>query len=193
MAREPNSERRFDADRKAIFEATVLVHLNSAYTMARYLARRSDLADDIVQEALLRAYRSFDSERCSNPRAWLLAIVRNCYLTWKSLHREEPAHFDIEASSPGFAGIETQEQETPETILMQHEEESNMRSLIEGIPHPFREVLVLRDIEDMSYRDIAEITGIPIGTVMSRLARSRKMFAEAWKSSQIKSPKEMQS
>ena len=77
------------------------------------------------------------------------------------------------------------------SILIRHEDDCTMRFLIEGLPNPFREVLVLRDIEDMSYREIADITGVPMGTVMSRLARARKMFAEAWKGSQMRSPKEM--
>ena len=83
-------------------------------------------------------------------------------------------------------GIEAREDETPESILIRREEDCTMRSLIEGLPQPFREVLVLRDIEDLSYREIADITGVPMGTVMSRLARARKMFAADWKSLPMK-------
>lgn len=197
MAREPENVQKLDAvshaERTRIFEAAVLVHLNSAYTVARYLARRDDVADDLVQEALLRAYRSFDESRCSNVRAWLLAIVRNCFLTWKARNQEQTVQFDLEGTSiPSADGIGCdREQETPEFILIHTEDAHAVRSLIESLPHPFREVLVLRDIADMSYREIADITDVPIGTVMSRLARARKMFAAAWNGSQLKSSKEM--
>ena len=197
MAKKPEnaseSEAALLARRKAVFEAEVLMHLNSAFTLARYLTRRGDIAEDLVQEALLRAYRSFDEARSSNVRAWLLTIVRNCFLTWKVRNSDESALRDFGGTGASLEQDvgEVQEDETPESILIRHEEDCTMRSLIEGLPHPFREVLVLRDIEDMSYREIADITGVPMGTVMSRLARARKMFAEVWKGSQMRSPKEM--
>jgi len=197
MAKKPENASEIEAAllarRKAVFEAEVLMHLNSAFTLARYLARRGDIAEDLVQEALLRAYRSFDETRSSNVRAWLLTIVRNCFLTWKVRNRDESALRDFGGTGASLEQDvgEAQEDDTPESILIRHEEDCTMRSLIEGLPHPFREVLVLRDIEDMSYREIADITGVPMGTVMSRLARARKMFAEVWKGSQMRSPKEM--
>ena len=197
MAKRPVNASEFEAAllarRKAIFESEVLMHLNSAFTLARYLTRRGDVAEDLVQEALLRAYRSFDETRSSNVRAWLLTIVRNCFLTWKVRNRDESAPRDFGGTGASLEqdSGEAQEDETPESILIRHEDDCTMRFLIEGLPNPFREVLVLRDIEDMSYREIADITGVPMGTVMSRLARARKMFAEAWKGSQMRSPKEM--
>jgi len=192
MAKKPEKASEFEAAliarRKAVFETAVLTHLNSAYSLARYLTRRSDVAEDLVQEALLRAYRSFDESRGSNVRAWLLTIVRNCFLTWKVRDRGESAQRDFGETGTTFEqdGGEAREDETPESILIRREEDCTMRSLIEGLPHPFREVLVLRDIEDMSYREIADITGVPMGTVMSRLARARRMFAADWKGLQIK-------
>jgi RNA polymerase sigma factor (sigma-70 family) len=179
-------------ERTAAFETSVLLHLDAAYRLARYLTRRGDAADDIVQEALLRAYRSFDSQRGDNSRAWLLAIVRNCFLTWIARERQnaETANLQDDRGLFGMTDEEGKEEVTPEAILIQREEENAMRSLIEELPHPFREVLVLRDIEDMSYREIAEITGVPMGTVMSRLARSRKIFAAAWKDSEMHLTKE---
>ena len=192
MAKKPENASEFEAAllarQKAVFETAVLMHLNSAYTLARYLTRRSDVAEDLVQEALLRAYRSFDESRSSNVRAWLLTIVRNCFLTWKVRDREVSAQLDFSETGASFEqdGGEAREDETPESILIRREEDCTMRSLIEALPHPFREVLVLRDIEDMSYREIANITGVPMGTVMSRLARARKMFAADWKSLPIK-------
>jgi RNA polymerase sigma-70 factor (ECF subfamily) len=187
MAKKPENAPEFEAAllarRRAAFETAVLTHLNSAYSLARYLARRSDVAEDLVQEALLRAYRSFDESRSSNVRAWLLTIVRNCFLTWKVRDRGESAQRDFGETATSFErdGDETRGHETPESILIRREENCTMRSLIEELPHPFREVLVLRDIEDMSYREISDITGIPMGTVMSRLARARKLFAANWK------------
>src|SRR5208337_1811287 len=184
---------RSPAHRKAVFEALVLVHLNSAYTLARYLTRRGDIAEDLVQEAFLRAYRSFDESRSTNARAWLLTIVRNCFFTWKAGGREDLPQREPSEAGTSFerGGGEVEVDETPESILIRHEEDRTTRALIEKLPHPFREVLVLRDIEEMSYREIADITGVPMGTVMSRLARACKMFAAAWEGSQTKSPKEM--
>jgi RNA polymerase sigma-70 factor (ECF subfamily) len=187
MAKKPENASEFEETsltrRKAVFETAVLMHLNSAYTLARYLTRRGDVAEDLVQEALLRAYRSFDESRSSNVRAWLLTIVRNCFLTWKVRDRDVSAQRDFGETGTSFEQDcgEAREDETPESILIRREEDCTMRSLIERLPHPFREVLVLRDIEDMSYREIADITGVPMGTVMSRLARARKMFAADWK------------
>ncbi len=180
-------------ERAAAFEAAVLPHLDAAYTLARYLTRRGDAAEDIVQEAILRAYRSFESQRGDNVRAWLLAIVRNCFLTWKAREGERPGDrsFNDEGELGSKAGLNGQDNETPESILIQQEVSSSIRSLVEGLPHLYREVLVLRDIEDMSYREIADVTGVPIGTVMSRLARARKIFAAAWKGAQTKISKDM--
>jgi RNA polymerase sigma-70 factor (ECF subfamily) len=166
----------------------VLAHLDAAYTLARYLTRRSDAAEDIVQDALLRAYRSFETHRGGNTRAWLLAIVRNCFLTWKARGQNGTSEQPL-AEGQAFSGEEAAEQETPETILIHHEQSGAIRAAIEQLPHFFREALVLRDIEDLSYREIAEITGVPTGTVMSRIARGRKMFAEVWKEMELASQK----
>jgi RNA polymerase sigma factor (sigma-70 family) len=167
-----------------VFETLVLAHLDAAYTLARYLTRRSDAAEDIVQDALLRAYRGFENYRGGSVRAWLLAIVRNSFLTWNERHGQNFTDKNFEEWS--LAGDHREDSETPESILIQHEASSAIRALIEGLPEPFREVLVLRDMEDMSYREIAEVTGVPIGTVMSRLARARKLFADAWSVSETK-------
>lgn len=171
------------AQRKAAFEAEILPHLDAAFTLARYLTRRSDLAEDIVQDALLRAYRSFETARADNRGAWLMAIVRNCFLTWKAAnggHRDRENCAEAQVPAAGD-WEEAAEQSTPESILLRQEQSHALRAAIESLPGQFREVLVLKDIEDMSYREIADITGAPIGTVMSRLSRARKLFAEAWK------------
>jgi RNA polymerase sigma factor (sigma-70 family) len=192
MAAARNRARYADSN-TAVFQQAILPHLDAAYTLARYLTRRNDVAEDIVQEAALRAYRSIEGQRGENARAWLLAIVRNCFLTWQA--REGSRPFPGNEGSPPSSLIEGKltdeaEQETPESLLIRHDESRALRSLIEQLPHSFREVLVLRDIEDMSYRDIASITGVPIGTVMSRLARARKMFAAAWNGLEMTAEKE---
>jgi len=176
------------SERPADFEAQVLTHLDAAYALARYLTRRSDVAEDIVQDAILRAYRGFDALRGENVRAWLLAIVRNCFLTWKA---KAGSVIEVDAEearrTSGSADEEGKTLETPESILIDREHHKAIRSLIENLPHPYRETLILRDIEDLSYRDIAGITGVPIGTVMSRLARARTMLAAAWQGSEMTS------
>jgi RNA polymerase sigma-70 factor (ECF subfamily) len=179
---------RFGADASA-FETVVLVHLDAAYSLARYLTRRSDAAEDIVQEALLRAYKSFENYRGGNARVWLLTIVRNSFLTWNARYGQDSVDKSLEDEWSLPRDLR-EDCETPESILIQREMSSAIRALIEGLPQPFREVLILRDMEDMSYREIAEITSVPIGTVMSRLARARKLFTNAWKASEMKISKE---
>jgi len=167
------------------FEKAVLIHLDAAYTLARYLTRRSDIAEDIVQEAVLRALVSFDKQRGESARSWLLAIVRNCFLTWYARDRKHSATsgidnlFQLNVKS----ALEPSDAETPESVLLEHEECDAVRAVLEQMPEHFREILVLRDIQDLSYREIAVILGVPIGTVMSRLARARKLFTEAWRRS----------
>jgi RNA polymerase sigma factor (sigma-70 family) len=163
------------------FRDCMLPHLGAAHNLARYLCRDADAAQDIVQEAFLRAFRSFASYRGDGDRAWLLAIVRNCYLDWLGrtarADRSEPL-FDKESEEerddlPPAEG-------TPETSLLRREEAERVRLQLESMPKTYREVLVLRELEDLSYREIADVTGLPIGTVMSRLARARALFHKAW-------------
>jgi RNA polymerase sigma factor (sigma-70 family) len=168
-----------------VFESVVLTHLDAAYTLARYLTRRSDAAEDIVQDALLRAYKSFDSYRGGNARVWLLTIVRNTFLSWNGRHGPGTAGKSLD-DELSLSQDRREDGETPESILIQNETGGAIRALIESLPHPFREVLILRDMEEMSYREIAQITCVPIGTVMSRLSRARKLFADAWTASEMK-------
>jgi RNA polymerase sigma-70 factor, ECF subfamily len=164
------------------FEAAALVHLDAAYTLARYLTGRPDIAEDIVQEAVLRAFSHFDKKRVENARSWLLAIVRNCFLTWYARDRKDAAKSNVENlfQLDAKATIETSDPQTPESILIERQDKDAVRAVIERLPEHIREVLVLRDVQDLSYQEIANILGVPIGTVMSRLARARKSFAEAW-------------
>src|SRR4051812_16854354 len=146
--------------------------MDAAYNLARWLTRNDHDAEDVVQEAMLRAYRFFDGLR-GEPRPWLLAIVRNACFSWLQANR--PA--DLAAVDE--ASAEMQDTETPETLAARSLDRRMLNEAIAALPVQFREVLVLRELEDLSYKDIARIAGIPIGTVMSRLARARRLLAES--------------
>ncbi|KAB1072495.1 sigma-70 family RNA polymerase sigma factor [Methylobacterium planeticum] len=170
------------------FHDVVLPHLDAAYNLARFLTRDADAADDIVQEAFLRAFRAFDGFRGGDPRAWLLAIVRNCARSWANERARVRALSEPLAAARPERDAEAEALEmsdpdegTPETVLLRDSEASVIRRLIAALPEAFREVLVLREFDDLSYRQIAEITATPIGTVMSRLARARQMLGAAWR------------
>ena len=145
-------------------------HLDVAYTLARYLLRDEHAAQDVVQEAFLRAIRHFDGYRGANARAWLLAIVRNCCATWHGKERLESGFVEFDEREHSGA----QEDATPEIFLMRSSAAESFRRALDSLPREAREVLVLRDVEEMSYQEIALTLGIPMGTVMSRLARARK-------------------
>nr|WP_307269206.1 sigma-70 family RNA polymerase sigma factor [Labrys wisconsinensis] len=166
----------------------VLPHLDAAHNLARFLARDADAAEDIVQDAFLRAFRSFDDFRGGSPRAWILAIVRNCHHTWRAARRRDPGPWPEGAAGPAGDEIDGEtpaeiasREDTPEAALLRRSEAEAVRAVLETLPEPFREVLVLRDLEDLSYREIAEVADLPIGTVMSRLARARTLFAARWR------------
>lgn len=150
----------------ARFRTLLLPHLDAAYGYARYLARDDHAAEDIVQEAFVRALRAIDGCR-GNPKAWLLTIVRNAFHDWARANNRTTPH-DIQDMA---------DCEQPDAALERTNAIACVRYLIESLPEPFRAVLVLRELEDMSYREIAEITGAPVGTVMSRLARARSMLS----------------
>lgn len=164
------------------FRQLVLPHLNGAYNLARYLTRDATLAEDVVQDAVLRAYRGFGQFRGGSSRAWLLTIVRNCASTALAGQRGSLAlvvHESIlDQESVRQLNEHPDGAATPEDIAIQADEAGLVRSAIEAIPEPFREAVVLRDLEDLSYAEIAEVTGVPIGTVMSRLARGRAILAK---------------
>jgi len=155
-------------------------HLDAAYRFARWLARSPGDADDAVQEAFLRAYRSFDALRGSDAKAWLLTIVRNCSST--AFRGEQRRAFvplpEDEAQVDGAAMIATTPD--PETAAIRRDEERTLDRLMTSLSAEHREVLVLREIEDMDYREIATVTNLPIGTVMSRLARARAALKASW-------------
>ena len=160
-------------DRRQRFEAQALPHLDAAYNLARWLSRSPADADDIVQDAMLRAFRAFDGFRGGDARAWLLAIVRNCWLSLGTATRRR-----------GHTALEDTMADTgpdPEEAAIRSGQQRQLDAMIARLPVEFREVLILREMEDMSYRDIAGITGAPLGTVMSRLARARAMLRDMMK------------
>ncbi|HEY3784935.1 MAG TPA: sigma-70 family RNA polymerase sigma factor [Steroidobacteraceae bacterium] len=155
------------------FEDIFLPLLDAAYSLARLIARDAAAADDIVQESYLRAFRSFDSYRGGDARSWLLAIVRNCSYDWSKSRRrgaEDPQADPEELADAGQHG--------PEDSAVRSSEIEQVRRLIRRLPEPFQQTLILRELEELSYREIAQVMGAPVGTVMSRLARARQMLAE---------------
>lgn len=164
------------------FRRLILPHLDGAYNLARYLTRDPVLSDDVVQDAMVRAFRAFGQFRGESPRAWLLAIVRNCARTAQAGRGRAVALVMTESALSEEAAAEMSHKAdpgpTPEEEVQRNETIGRVRTAIEAIPEPFREAVVLRDLEELSYAEIAEVTGVPIGTVMSRLARGRAMLAK---------------
>jgi RNA polymerase sigma factor (sigma-70 family) len=168
-------------DRRARFEAQVMPHLDAAHRFARWLARSGVEADDVVQEAFLRAFRAFDGLRSADARGWLLAIVRNCHATALERRRRGAGSLALSAAEEAAEpALETLASADPERISIERDEQRALRQLVRALAPEHREVLVLREMEDMSYREIATVTQLPIGTVMSRLARARAALRAQW-------------
>jgi RNA polymerase sigma-70 factor (ECF subfamily) len=164
------------------FHEQILPHLDGAYSLARYLTRDPVLSEDAVQDAMLRAFRSFAQFRGTSPRAWLFAIVRNCCRTAQS---RASGHIGLVVNQSSLGdevasklGAQPDPGASPEEQVLRKADVARVRAAIEAMPEPFREAVVLRELEDLSYAEIAEVTGVPIGTVMSRLARGRAMLAK---------------
>jgi RNA polymerase sigma-70 factor, ECF subfamily len=177
MASDANAEQ----DRARRFRDAALPYLDDAYALARYLMRNPADAEDAVQECYLRALRHFDSYRGPAMKPWLLAILKNvCYAEFARRGKQEtPA--DFTDGEPATEDPVWQEpQSSPETIMLRAQDDATVRRLIEALPGPFREAIVLREINDLSYQEIAEVAGVPVGTVMSRLNRARAMLRAAW-------------
>ena len=160
------------------FEAIVLPHLDAAYTLARYLTRHEHDAQDVVQDAYLRALKYFDTFRgaeAADGRAWLLTIVRNTAYTWRRRYRQETraAEFDEEIHSESAMDVD------PDAALSGVSARESLHQAIDGLPPEFREVIVLRELQGLSYKEIGEVTGVPVGTVMSRLSRARSRLQRA--------------
>jgi RNA polymerase sigma factor (sigma-70 family) len=177
-------------DTLAQFKQNIVPHLGAAYNLARFLTKDADAAQDIVQEAFLRAHRSFAGYRGENARAWILKIVRNCYYSWL-MSRRRTSRLEVDSRDAGYTeelilNISSDEC-TPEAILVREAERQTVRFVLDTMPLALREILVLREFEELSYRQISEITALPIGTVMSRLARARRAFGDAWQREKNKS------
>ena len=162
-------------EKLASFEDAVLPHLDAAHNLARWLTRSDSDADDVVQEAYLRAFKFFGGFHGADGRSWLLAIVRNTCYTWMQ-HNRSP-QFSVPLDDE-MEDIESEDLD-PEALLQQSQDTEIVRRALEELPVEYREVLVLRELEEMSYKEIAGITDLPLGTVMSRLARGRKRLQEA--------------
>ena len=161
-----------DRERLKLFEQMVLPHLDAAYNLARWLAGNDHDAQDVAQEASLRAFRFFEQFRGENARAWLLTIVRNTFYTW--LRKNRPPENTVELNDETL-DIEDVSVAT-ESGNPQFADAEAVRRAIADLPVEFREIVVLREMEGFSYKEIAELAEVPIGTVMSRLARARKLL-----------------
>jgi len=157
-------------------------HMDAAYNLARWLTGNSHEADDVVQEAFLRAFKFFETFRGDDARTWILKIVRNTFYTqWRRARsRDESAEFDEEQHSLGGDDEIPGASANPESIVSSSQDIALLDRALGGLPEEFREALVLREIEDLSYKEIAATLDIPMGTVMSRIARARRLLLEGF-------------
>ena len=167
-------------DRKRRFELLALPHLDAAFNLARWLAGNSADAEDVVQDAYLRAYRYFDSFQGGEFRVWLLSIVRNSFLDWIKENRSGRLLFQAEPAVDTDETMWTERPRDPEALLLDSIDSQTLEQLMLRLPLEYREVLVLREVEDLSYKEIAAITTTPTGTVMSRLSRARLALRKLW-------------
>jgi len=172
-------------DNRPTFETVVMPHLSDALALARWLTQNPADAEDVVQEACLRAYRSIDTYAGGNSRAWLLTIVRNTAFSWfqKNRQRDTVSIETLQPKDQTFLEIggnwTHNDSATPEAALIEKADAAQLQVAISSLPVEFRETLVLRDIQGLEYREVAQIVGAPIGTVMSRLSRARRHLALA--------------
>jgi RNA polymerase sigma-70 factor, ECF subfamily len=159
-----------EQDKQTQFERIILRHLDSAFNLARWMIKNDQDAEDIVQESFLRAYKYFSSYQGGNSRSWLLTIVRNTCYTW--LHENQTQGLTLDLNEEISSTEDNMED--PEQCLQIKVDQQSMILALEKLPVEYRELIVLRELEELSYKEIALIAGIPIGTVMSRLARARQ-------------------
>jgi len=171
-----------DGDRARRFRDAALPYLNDAHTLARYLMRNAADAEDAVQECYLRALRHFDSYRGPAMKPWLLTILRNvCVAEFARRGRQEsPSDFAEEEPTAEVLPMWQEPPTSPEAVLLRQHDSDAIRKLVAALPQPFREAIVLREMNELSYHEIAQVAGVPVGTVMSRLARARSMLRAAW-------------
>ena len=171
-----------EQERMRTFQAAALPHLDDIYTLARYLMRNTQDAEDAVQECYLRALRHFDSYRGPAMKPWLLAILRNvCNAEFARRSKEEvPTDYSQDESLAEEMPMWQEPQASPEKMIVRQQDTATIRRLVAELPEPFREAIVLREMNNLSYQEIAQVAGVPVGTVMSRLARARAMLRTAW-------------
>ena len=177
-----SSEASETDDRAQRFRDAALPHLNQVYTVTRYLMRNSNDAEDAVQECYLRALRHFDSFQGPAMKPWLLAIlknVRNAEFMRRS-EEEVPTDYTQEEALAEEMPMWQEPQASPEKMIVRRQDTATIRRLVAELPEPFREAIVLREMNNLSYQEIAQVAGVPVGTVMSRLARGRAMLRAAW-------------
>lgn len=168
-------------DNRQRFNEVVLPHLDSALSLARWLTGNVSDAEDVVQDACIRAFAAIDSVKNGNPRAWILSIVRNTAFTWLAKNRPKAVVVtddDRLFEQAGLEMIDRADTSTPEAILIAKADADLLQRAIAALPLSYREVLVLREVEELSYREISEVMSIPVGTVMSRLARARALLIQ---------------
>jgi RNA polymerase sigma factor (sigma-70 family) len=166
-------------DKRARFEAQVMPHLDAAYRFARWLCRPGE-ADDVVQDAILRAFRGFDGLRGADAKSWLLTIVRNCHLT-AAKQQQRRAFVPLPEENDAADGhLMIASDANPERETINSDQKRVLDKLVASLPEEHRTVLMLREVEEMDYAQIAAVTNVPIGTVMSRLARSRAALKARW-------------
>ena len=170
-----------DPEKARRFRDAALPHLDDVYTLARYLLRDASDAEDAVQECFLRALKHFDSYRGPAIKPWLFAILRNVCRAEFARRASSPTDaIEDVADDAGQTPLWNEAQETPEAQLLRQRDATTIRRLVSALAEPFRETFVLREIHNLSYREIADVAEVPVGTVMSRLARARAMLRSAW-------------
>jgi RNA polymerase sigma-70 factor (ECF subfamily) len=159
-----------EQEKLARFEESIMPHIDAAYNLARWLTSSDPDAQDIVQDACLRAFKFFGGFRGGNSRAWLLRIVRNAFYDWVKQHRRDDATTPFDEELHGTP----EEKDAPDALLLEKADHELLHQAIAALPVEFREILVLRELEGLSYKEIADVAAVPLGTVMSRLARARE-------------------
>ncbi len=174
-----------EADKARRFREAALPYLDDVYTLARYLLRDANDADDAVQECYLRALKHFDTYRGPAMKPWLFAILRNvCRAEFSRRASAPSAPIEDTPEAAEQTPLWNEAPETPETQILRERDASAIRRLVDALAEPFKETFVLREINNLSYREIADTVGVPVGTVMSRLARARAMLRSAWMAEQ---------
>ena len=170
-----------DSDKARRFREAALPYLDDVYTLARYLLRNPTDAEDAVQECYLRALKHFDGYRGPAMKPWLFAILRNvCHAEYARRKTATAPSIDDLPETAEQTPLWREQQDTPETEILRERDAATIRRLVDALVEPFKETFILREINNLSYREIAETVGAPVGTVMSRLARARAMLRAAW-------------